>query len=375
MLKLFFLVTLFFFSLLVIFRAPTYHLWYLSILVTELAWILILLVPVLLLLPSPSSKPNLLALLIATVTVSLLIIPYWQAIKAGKKLVSRFDAAFSVAPATFVETPFRWATIFSGIGSRPVQPNTFVYDSVHRLSLCFYPAQKRGDRPCVVVIHGGSWSGGDNRQLPELNSELAKTGYHVASINYRLAPAYRFPAPVEDLKTAIQFLKQNAAAFLLDTNQFVLLGRSAGGQIALTAGYTLSDPSIKGVIDFYGPADMVWGYQNPTNPLVLNSRDVIENYLGGGLNEVPKQYIQSSATETATADSPPTLMIYGGNDPLVSPKHGGKLAVKLESTGTPQLLLYLPWATHGFDYTLNGPGGQLSTWAVKRFLEAILNEQ
>ena len=68
-------------------------------------------------------------------------------------------------------------------------------------------------------------------------------------------------------------------------------------------------------------------------------------------------------------------MIYAENDPLVSPRHGTRLSQKLKPLNIPFFELYLPWATHGFDYTLNGPGGQLSTWTVKRFLEAILNRE
>src|SRR5690606_151850 len=117
-----------------------------------------------------------------------------------------------------------------------------------------------GMRPCVVVIHGGSWAGGNNKQLPELNSYLAISGYNVISINYRLVPLTTYPAPIEDVAAAIRFLKMNADNLRLDTSRIVLLGRSAGGQIALDAAYSIPDPSIKGVISYYGPTDMVWGY-------------------------------------------------------------------------------------------------------------------
>lgn len=155
----------------------------------------------------------------------------------------------------------------------------------------------------------------------------------------------------------------------------MLLGRSAGGQVALSAAYTLPEPGVKGIINFYGPADMVWGYEHPTSPLVLDSKKVMETYLGGALQDVPLQYSSSSATETVSSRTPPTLMIYADNDPLVSPQHGHKLSAKLAAAGVPHAAVYLPWATHGFDYTLNGPGGQLSTWAVKRFLEVILKDK
>ena len=150
------------------------------------------------------------------------------------------------------------------------------------------------------------------------------------------------------------------------------MGRSAGAQIALSAAYTLNNPAIKGVISFYGPADMVWGYAHPTNPLVLNSRQVMEDYLGGTDQKVPLQYVISSATKTVTTHSVPTLLLQGKNDPLVAYEHSIRLNAKLAMLNIPHYTLYLPWATHGFDWTLNGPGGQLSTWSIKAFLQKVL---
>ena len=89
--------------------------------------------------------------------------------------------------------------------------------------------------PLVIVVHGGSWESGDNKQLPELNSYLAHKGFNVAAITYRLAPQYKSPAPSEDVHDAIQYFIQHAARYKIDTNNIVLLGRSAGGQIVLSA--------------------------------------------------------------------------------------------------------------------------------------------
>jgi acetyl esterase/lipase len=375
MIKLILLLLLFLLSLLVIFRAPTNLLWYVSILVTEFSWVFILLVLLVLFLPVANAKLNLAGTITGSITILLLFLPYWQAWRLSDKLKQEFRTAFGKENIDDKGVPFNPLRVFTGIGSRKAGYQTLLYDQMHHQALHFYKAEKEGRRPCVIVIHGGSWAAGNNLQLPELNSELAKAGYHVAGINYRLAPSNHYPAPIEDVQTAIRFLTVQATALSLDTTRFVLLGRSAGGQVALSAAYTLAEPAIKGVINFYGPADMVWGYDNPTNPLVLDSRKVMEDYLGGTLDAVPRQYSRSSATESVTAKTPPTLMIYAENDPLVSPRHGNRLSDKLSAAGIPHFALYLPWATHGFDYTLHGPGGQLSTWTVQRFLEAILKEE
>lgn len=229
----------------------------------------------------------------------------------------------------------------------------------------------RGGVPCVIVIHGGSWSSGDSKQLPELNSYLAAKGYNVAAINYRMAPKYQTPAPVEDVKQALDYLTKHSEELHIDTNNIVLLGRSAGAQIALLAAYRLHDKRVKGVIDFYGPADMVWGYSIPSNPLIMDSRKVMENYIGGSYKQVPDKYVACSPIEFADDKAIPTLIIHGDNDVLVSPEHSRRLNLKLQQHNIRHYWLKLPWATHGFDYNLNGPGGQLSTFAVETFLNTI----
>ncbi len=376
MIRVFIGIVLLLLSLLTIFPAPTNLLWYVSILVTEFCWVFLLLAIALLISTWPAANNwyRTVALLFTVLSVILYCVPLVQAYNTSaqlKKVVTTNKLFGSVQPTT---PPFSFTTMLTGYFKKTVDYKTITYDTSLSLSLDLYPSTTPGQRPCVVVVHGGSWAGGDSQQLPGLNSELAKNGYTIASINYRLAPQYLFPAPIDDLQAALRFLKANAVKFSIDTSQFVLLGRSAGGQIILSAGNLLRDKSIKGIINFYGPADMVWGYANPTNPLVLNSTKIMEDYLGGTYAKVPKQYMQSSATETATPNTVPVLSIYGNNDPLVSYHHGQRLAIKLDSVGVTHYELYLPWATHGFDWTLNGPGGQLSTWAVKQFLQKVVDK-
>jgi acetyl esterase/lipase len=223
----------------------------------------------------------------------------------------------------------------------------------------------------VLVIHGGSWSGGDNKQLPALNSYLAQQGYHVAAIQYRLAPKYKSPAPVEDTKTALHYLNTHAETLGIDTCNYILLGRSAGAQIALVAAYTFHDFSIKGVISFYGPADMVWGARFKSSKLVLNTEEVFRNYFGDLIDKVPEKYTEASAYAFAEKNSPPTLLIHGPNDPMVSYDHSVRLNKKLEENQVAHYFLNLPWATHGCDYNINGPSGQISTFSIERFITSV----
>lgn len=368
MLRLIIIIVFFLISLLTIFRAPTNLLWYVSILVTELCWIFFVLVCVLLLWRFGNVRYNITATVIGIFSLVLYAIP----VISAYRISSHANKIFSENKGS---SPFEFWKMITGINAKKIPYKTLTYDTPNALTLDFYTGENKGNKSCVIVVHGGSWAGGDSKQLPELNSELVNMGYCVASINYRLAPQHKFPAPVEDVKMALSYLRSNAGMLAIDTNNFVLLGRSAGGQIVLSAAYALNDLSIKGVISFYGPADMVWGYANPTNPLVLNSRKIMEEYLGGTYKEASQQYINSSPTETATSSSPPTLLVHGENDPLVSHLHGYKLDKKLDALSIKHYDLYLPWATHGFDWTLNGPGGQLSTWYVKMFLNEVTKSQ
>ncbi|MGI4021944.1 MAG: alpha/beta hydrolase fold domain-containing protein [Janthinobacterium lividum] len=368
---------LFLISLLTVFPAPTYHLWLLAILITEFPYIFIGILLILFLIKSKSSGYKKVGNALATVTLILFLSPVFRVYAIASKLSDEIKTALgnqaSDLKINHLNQPFSFFSMFYGIDDKAIQPQTFTYKSYPEISLQldFYSIKTASKKPCVIVIHGGSWSGGDAKQLPELNSYLAKRGYQVASIDYRLAPEYQNPLPVEDVKSAIHYLKDHAEKLQIDTNNFVLLGRSAGAQIALLAAYTLKNEGIKGVIDFYGPADMIFGYFVPSNPLVLNSHKVMEAYLGGTYNQVPAKYAASSPVLYVHKESVPTLLIHGKNDVLVSYQHSVHLNSKLNQLKIKHYFLSLPWATHGCDYTLNGPSGQLATYTVERFLNVV----
>lgn len=363
--------TLFLISLLAVFKAPTYHLWLLSIVVTEYCWVFIIITSICLLIAGlRPCKFRVHVSVIGFVSLVLFCSPILRAYKVAGDLPNEFTNVFG--SDNLKVKPFQVLKMFAGKPDE-VKYNikTYVTYPDTSLTLDFYPSQISGNRPCVIVIHGGSWSSGDSQQLPELNNYLAKAGYNVASINYRMASKYQSPAPLNDVRAALTYLRTHANQLKIDTNNFVLLGRSAGAQIAMLATYTMHDPSIKGVIDFYGPADMVWGYSKPANKLVMDSQGVMERYLGGTYKEVPKSYFASSPIEYVNRQTPPTLIIHGANDVLVAYEHSNRLSKKLKENNIKHYWLQLPWATHGFDYNLNGPGGQLSTYTVERFLKAI----
>ncbi len=376
MIRLIFTILFFLIALLAVFKAPQYYLWLLAIAVTEFPWVFISITLLLLGIGFWVQKYQLASTLIALAALVLFLTPIARAQAVASTLKQNFAAVFKPDSAIIIgdstQAPFTFFGMFKS-NPKPIDYRvlTYVKYADTAMTLDFYPSQFAGKKPCVIVVHGGSWAGGDRQQLPELNSYLAMKGYNVASINYRMAPKWQSPAPVEDIKNTLKYLRQHAGDLNIDTNNFVLLGRSAGAQIAALAAYTMNDPSIKGLVDFYGPMDMVWGYSIPSNPLIMDSRKVMRNYLGGSYEAVPQKYVASSPIEFVSKQSPPTLIIHGGNDVLVAYEHSRRLDKKLTANGIKHYWLKLPWATHGFDFNINGPGGQLSTYAVDRFIYSV----
>jgi acetyl esterase/lipase len=377
MLRLIFLTLLFLVSLLTICKAPAYHLWLVAILVSEYGLLFIMATLLVLLTGWWVNKYQWAGTITGMVALLLFVSPIVGAYMVGKKLKVSINRAFllcgkPVKGDQSLTSPFSLGKLFKKDPQAQFKTFTFATYPDTALTLDYYRTAASGKRPCVVVIHGGSWSSGDSQQLPELNGVLAKAGYQVASINYRLSPKWKSPAPLQDVAAALKFLRLHANELRIDTATFVLLGRSAGAQIALLAAYTFKNQGIKAVVDFYGPADMVWGYSKPAPKLVMDSRRVMANYLGGYYPQVPQNYAASSPIEFVDRQTVPTLIIHGQNDVLVAYEHSRRLAGKLKQNAVPHYWLQLPWATHGFDHHLNGPGGQLSTYAVEKFLSQVI---
>jgi acetyl esterase/lipase len=205
-----------------------------------------------------------------------------------------------------------------------------------------------------------------------LNAYLASRDVVVASINYRLAPRWKFPAARDDVFAAIAHLKVFGHEVGMDPTRLAILGRGAGGQLALLAAYTSGEPAIKGVVSLYGPTDLRYGYDNPAPRRLIDSRGVLETYLGGPPSQVAEAYAAASPINFVGPATPPTLLIHGMRDDVVSPDESARLEKKLQESGVKHLFVRMKWATHGCDRSFGGPCGQVATYAVERFLDAVL---
>ncbi len=297
----------------------------------------------------------------------LLLKPAYQARQIAATLPDMLGGAFG--PHAMERPPFAVAQLFGGSPTRVTSREITVAPG---LPLDFYPAATgRAPAACVIVIHAGGWDSGDRKQFPQFNHWLAGKGYAVAAISYRLAPKFQWPAQRADVLAAIAALKARASELGIDPTRFVLLGRSAGGQIAEAVGYTVDEPAIRGVIGLYAPSDLIFGYVNTHENDMLKSPALMRQFLGGTPDSARANYESASAIFHVTRRSPPTLLLHGTIDAVAWYRHSVRLEAKLAEHGVPHAFVQLPWATHAFDFNLHGPGGQLTTYAVDWFLARV----
>ena len=235
----------------------------------------------------------------------------------------------------------------------------------------------------LIVVHGGSWSGGARNDFPQWNQMFAANGYTVFDIDYRLAQPNYLTAN-GDVKCALKWVKENAAKFKISPDRIALLGRSAGAHLALLAAYSAgvarlrascseneTGETVSAVISFYAPTDLLWDYNNPANERVVSAPVTLSHFLGGSPHEsddMRERYILVSPVSHVASDTPPTLLIQGGQDQLVRPENMNLLADKLKEAGVPHKTLFIPYAQHGFDYNFNGWASQISERAILNFL-------
>lgn len=220
----------------------------------------------------------------------------------------------------------------------------------------FRPAASSAANPTVLAIHGGGFRAGKRTSYHPLCIKLAQRGYTCASMSYRLAPRHQFPAPVEDAKAAVRFLRANAAKYNVDPLRIGVTGGSAGGHLALMVGLTgplkifegsgphLDQSSaVQAVVNYYGPTDFTQSYGKS-----VDAHEVLPMFLGGDLAHNRQAHIASSPLYYVTPLSPPILSIHGTKDAYVAYEQSAWLLSRLVSAGIDAELETITGAGHGF---------------------------
>jgi acetyl esterase/lipase len=252
-----------------------------------------------------------------------------------------------------------------------------------RLDLYEPPPGQPGPRPLVVFIHGGGWISGHTRHSgafedwPEVLGSLAAKGYVVASVEYRLSGEARFPAAIQDVKSAIRWLRAHFKEYGIDKSRIVVWGGSAGGQLAALAATScgaqaLEPPPpaslpgspppgprpqdsesdcVQGLIAWYG----IFDFATLAPQSGAKARQVgaasspPSRFLGCGLSSCPANVLESaSAAHYASGSSPPTLLIHGVDDHSVPVQQSRDFKALLESKGVPVELVEIPGVDHSF---------------------------
>jgi acetyl esterase/lipase len=213
--------------------------------------------------------------------------------------------------------------------------------------------------PCIVVIHGGAWKGGNKSVhvgglFPGIY-DFAKEGYVSVSVGYRLIPKARFPGQVEDVKCAVRFLRANAVKYHIDPDRIGAIGFSAGAHLSMMLGTMDKEDGLEGdggnpdqsskvqaVVAYFGPTDMT------ADDIPQQSIPLVTDFIGGSKADRLAEWKRASPITYVTSGDAPTLIFQGTKDVLVPHTQATKYADALTAAGVPGRVELLLGAGHGW---------------------------
>lgn len=218
------------------------------------------------------------------------------------------------------------------------------------------PKEGDGPFPCIVCVHGGGWRAGNRQQLGKLIETFAQQGYVAVTISYRLAPAHKFPAQIEDCKAAVRWLRANAKKLKINPDRMGAIGFSAGGHLVSLLGAADDKAGLEGkgghpeqssrvqaVVNFFGPTDFI------TKTWNQNVEEVyLIPFLGDNFEKGREKYRQASPLHYVSKDDPPFLFLHGDKDELVQIHHSQVMNKKLQEVGVKSRLVVMEGEGHGW---------------------------
>jgi acetyl esterase/lipase len=171
--------------------------------------------------------------------------------------------------------------------------------------------KSKGPHPTVINFHGGFWRAKYNLDhAGHLCGALTANGLATANVEYRRVgnQGGGWPNTFADIRSAYQFLRQDARQHGLDLQKFVVIGHSAGGQLALCL--AAHEPSLASVVSLAGVVDLQRAYQ------LHLSNDAVVEFLHGTPAEVPDHYREADPMQSSIPQGRQWL-IHGVNDDVV----------------------------------------------------------
>jgi len=211
----------------------------------------------------------------------------------------------------------------------------------------YVPAGGEDRRPAVVMIHGGGWRVGDKASWADEAQRFVARGWVAFSINYRLDEPSAFPAEIDDVQTAIRWVRAHAAEYRVDPTRVAALGESAGGHLTamlatLGSGALAQDARIRVGAAWSPPLDL--------SALARSRGDGWANpLLGCTLAACPDRFAQASpVTHVDRTDAP--LYLVNSTDELVPLSQAEAMAERLKASGVDHRLDVLPGTRHALDF-------------------------
>lgn len=217
----------------------------------------------------------------------------------------------------------------------------------------FRPKVSDRATPAMVVIHGGAWISGRRQDMHELARMYAERGVLAASVSYRLAPKHRWPAMIDDVQTAVRYLRFHANDLNIDPNRIGAAGGSAGGHLALLLGsmetrdtqateFPGLSSRVRVVFNVFGPVDL-------SQPFPFNVDPVIFMVLGKRREEAADLMAQASPVTFLGPRSAPTFTLHGDQDQVVSVEQARILDAALKKHGVRHETVILEGMGHSID--------------------------
>lgn len=194
--------------------------------------------------------------------------------------------------------------------------------------------------PVVLFLHGGGWRLGSRTSFcptwrdwsPSPFARLVAAGFAVVSADYRLSGEAAFPAQLDDVTTAVHWIRDRAVDLGVDAERIVVWGESAGGHLAALLGLTATrnaPDAVAGVVDWYGPSDLS-AMPSRDDP---GSREA--QLLGAAASQVPDLARAASPVSHVHGAAPPFHLAHGTADDAVPAEQSRLLADALREAGRP----------------------------------------
>ncbi|MBI3836704.1 MAG: alpha/beta hydrolase [Planctomycetia bacterium] len=228
------------------------------------------------------------------------------------------------------------------------------------LKLDAYLHKSAGPHPAIVFVHGGGFVAGDKADYShDLFDPLVDAAFSSFSVNYRLAPTHPFPAPTDDVESAIAWIKQNAVPLRIDPARLVLAGPSAGGLLVSYVGARhRAENSIAAVVSMFGEHDLLLRVSE--DPCCVDGRAIARpkgGCISGGLAALlgfaevtparEARLKEASAVTHVHQDMPPYLLIHGTRDFGVPFEQSVSMHEAMRTVGADVTLLPVVGGGHG----------------------------